>query len=66
MGEVVNLRRARKGAERRAKEAKAAANRASHGMPKADRAHAEAQVALERRRLDGHHRTNGDAKPREG
>jgi hypothetical protein len=42
MGDIVNLRRARKGRERQRKKAEAAENRIAFGMTKA-----------ERRRLDG-------------
>ncbi len=49
MGELVNLRAARKARARRDKEAQAAANRALHGRTKAERA---ADVA-ERQRLKG-------------
>ncbi len=54
MGEVVNLRRARKAAGRRAKEEAAAESRARHGTPKAARTLADARRDIETRRLDGH------------
>ncbi len=47
MGDVVNLRAARKARARRHKEAQAVANRALHGRTKAERA----TDASERRRL---------------
>lgn len=53
MGEVVNLRVARKAAGRKAKEAEAAANRASHGRSKAERAATTADAARAARLLDG-------------
>lgn len=54
MGEVVNLRRARKAAGRRAKEEAAADARIKHGTPRAVRELAEARRDIETRRLDGH------------
>lgn len=54
MGEVVNLRRARKAAGRRAKEEAAADARVKHGTPKAIRELTEARRDIETRRLDGH------------
>jgi hypothetical protein len=56
MGEIVNLRRARKGREKRAKEDQAQANRAAHGRGKAERDLTAAQALLETARLDGHKR----------
>ena len=53
MAEIVNLRRARKARARGEKEAQAAANRAKHGRPKAERRRDEAATEMERRRLDG-------------
>jgi len=57
MGEIINLRRARKARERTAKEADAAANRLKSGMPKAsqrlEKARSEkAEHELEAKRLD--------------
>lgn len=54
MGEVVNLRRARKAAGRRAKDEAAVEARAKHGMPKATRKLADSRRDLEARRLEGH------------
>lgn len=65
MGDVLNLRRGRKDAERRAKEEKAAANRVSHGLPKAVRARAQAQTTLDGRKLDGHRRNADGPSPHE-
>ena len=52
MSEIVNLRLARKRAERTAKEAEAAANRARHGRSKAERAVAKAEQDRLRKGLD--------------
>ena len=56
MGEIVNLRRARKDKARAAKYAEAAANRAKFGAPKAERDRRDAETALAAARLDGHKR----------
>jgi hypothetical protein len=53
MGEIVNLRRARKDKARSAKDAEAAANRAKFGTPKAERARRAAEAELSTRQLDG-------------
>lgn len=45
MGEIVNLRRARKAKEKAGKEAEAARNRALHGRTKAARAEDAAEAA---------------------
>lgn len=60
MGEVVNLRRARKASDRRAREAEAAVARAEHGIPKALRKQGDAQRVIETRRLDAHRREPPD------
>lgn len=54
MAEVVNLRLARKAKARAGREADAAANRAAHGRPKAERDLAEARAELEIRRVEAH------------
>jgi hypothetical protein len=54
MGDVVNLRRARKEHDRRAREAEAEANRIAFGRTKAERKLSEAEAKLTRERLDGH------------
>jgi len=54
MGELVNLRRARKARERTAKDQLAEANRLAFGRTKAERRASEAQMDLERARLDAH------------
>ena len=58
MGDVVNLRRARKGRERQSKEAQAAENRIAFGVTKAERRrvdseHEKAERGLEAHRLVG-------------
>ncbi len=54
MGEVVNLRRARKALERRAASAKAAENRARFGRSAEDRQKDAAERRQERGRLEAH------------
>lgn len=56
MGEVVNLRRARKDRARREKEAQAQDNRVAFGRSKAERELADAKKSLESRRMDAHKR----------
>ncbi len=56
MGDIVNLRRARKTKERAAAEKKAAENRNQFGRSKAEREGAKANAELEARRLDSHQR----------
>lgn len=53
MGEVVNLNRIRKDRARAEKKTVAAANRAAHGLPKAERTKAEKERARAERLLDG-------------
>ena len=53
MGEVVNLRRARKARDRTAGEAQAAANRVAFGRTKAERTNDAAEKARRIRALDG-------------
>ncbi len=53
MGEVVNLRRARKARDRAAEEAQAAANRVAFGRTKAERINDAAVEARRLRALDG-------------
>lgn len=62
MGDVVNLRRARKDRARREKEAQAQENRVAFGRSKHERAATAAQNALESGRLDAHRR-EGPEKP---
>ncbi len=54
MGEIVNLRRARKRKARVREEDAAAANRAAFGAPKTAKRAARAERQLAERRLDGH------------
>lgn len=53
MGDVVNLRLARKAAARRTKEAQAAINRAAHGRTRSERAATTAEADRAARLLDG-------------
>ncbi|MBV8662415.1 MAG: DUF4169 family protein [Hyphomicrobiales bacterium] len=65
MGEIVNLRRARKGKERQRKEAEAAANRVAFGVTKAAKEQTRAQTDLAERRLEAHRlvgRTDGESE----
>jgi hypothetical protein len=62
MGDIVNLRRARKRAERQAAEQRAAANRLLHGRGKTEREHVTARDAKDRRNLDGHRIETGDER----
>ncbi len=59
MAEIVNLRLARKRRRRDDREKEAAANRAAHGVPKAERQRLEAEARSAARSLDGHRR-DGD------
>jgi hypothetical protein len=52
MGDIVNLRSARKRAKRRAQDVRATANRLAHGRSKAERALAAARRAKGQRDLD--------------
>lgn len=61
MGEIVNLRRARKAQARRKDEAQAQDNRVRHGLSKAERNLAEARRAQATQLLDGHRLESGDA-----
>jgi hypothetical protein len=60
MGDVVNLRRARKKIERQDAEQEAAANRLQHGRSKAQRALDAKRNAKSRRDLDRHRIDTGD------
>jgi hypothetical protein len=62
MGEIVNLRRARKTQERRKDEAQAQENRVRYGLSKAERQLTEKTKSLSERRLEGH-RLEGEGKP---
>lgn len=56
MGDVVNLRRAKKDRARREAAREADANRVAFGRTKAEKSLTEAERALARRRIDGHRR----------
>jgi hypothetical protein len=58
MGDVVNLRRARKARDRATAEAQAAQNRIEFGRTKAERKLAEAEKTLAERHLEGHRLTD--------
>ena len=60
MGDIVNLRRARKEAERQRAEREAAANRLLHGRSKAERELASKRDAKARGDLDRHPIETGD------
>ena len=60
MGEVVNLRLARKAAARRTREADAATNRAAHGRTRAERTATKAEAVRAARLLDGARLEGGD------
>lgn len=54
MGDIVNLRRARKARDRASAEAQAEQNRIAFGRTKAERKLTEAKKTLAERRLEGH------------
>ena len=62
MGDIINLRLARKQSDRRARGETAQQNRIAFGRTKVERQHAEAQAKLDRDKLDGH-RLTGDKAP---
>lgn len=61
MGDVVNLRRARKARARSDREQEAERNRLAHGRAKAEREVTSAERDLAARRLDGARLEDGDA-----
>jgi hypothetical protein len=61
MGNVVNLRKARKQAKRQEDEARAAANRLKHGRSKAERLLEANRFERGRRELEAHRIDTGDA-----
>ena len=65
MGEIINLRQARKEMDKRKREQEAKANRAAHGRTKVERELSEAKSKLERDRLDAH-RIEPDEAPNGG
>jgi hypothetical protein len=60
MGEVVNLRRARKRRAADAREIEAASNRVQYGVSKTARGQAETERAAIERRFQGHRRPERD------
>lgn len=56
MADIINLRTARKQAERRTDEKRAEANRLAHGIPRETREREEARRDAAQRLLDGHRR----------
>jgi Domain of unknown function (DUF4169) len=54
MGDIVNLRRSRKGRERLRRQAEAAENRIAFGMTKADRLRLESERDKTERDFEGH------------
>jgi Domain of unknown function (DUF4169) len=62
MGEVVNLRPARKSAERQRDQMLAAANRVKYGRSKLERALDAARTAKARREFDRHRVETGDER----
>ena len=60
MGEIVNLRRARKQRRRELDEAGAAANRLTHGVAKAAKEQARAEHKRAEQALAGHRRERDD------
>lgn len=64
MGDIINLRRARKARDRAREKAEAATRAAQHGESEAARRRREAEALIEDRRLDGARR-DGDASGRD-
>jgi hypothetical protein len=56
MGEIVNLRRAKKRQAAKMAEVKAAANRVAFGVSKSAKSKAEAERALTQNRIEAHRR----------
>jgi hypothetical protein len=54
MGDIVNLRRARKDQARRLRDAEAKVNRAAFGRPKTEKKRTEAEAQRENARLEAH------------
>jgi Domain of unknown function (DUF4169) len=63
MGDVVNLRHARKAKARAQAEARAQESRAKHGATKAERNAEKSKTTLLERRLDAHRREPPDDEP---
>jgi hypothetical protein len=62
MGDLVNLRTARKRAKRRQAEQKAASSRLAHGRSKAERAPVQSRSDKTQRGLDQHRIETGDGQ----
>lgn len=62
MGNLVNLRTARKRAKRRQAEQEAASSRLAHGRPKAERTLAQSRNDKARKGLDQHRIETGDGQ----
>lgn len=62
MGEIVNLRRARKEARKLEEAERAAANRITHGRTKAERTLEATRAETTRRLLDAHKIDTGDTR----
>ncbi len=60
MGDIVNLRRARKGRERQRREIEATENRIAFGMTKAERLRLESERAKAEAVLDAHRLSGPD------
>ncbi|MGE4431023.1 MAG: DUF4169 family protein [Sphingobium sp.] len=62
MGDVINLRQARKRLARRTAEDKAAENRARHGLTNAEKLRQRDEAGRQARRIDGARREGQDAQ----
>jgi hypothetical protein len=62
MADLINLRTARKQAQRRRAEQKAASNRLAHGRPKTERTLERLRSEKGKRDLDGHRIDAGDTE----
>jgi hypothetical protein len=62
MGDLINLRTARKQARRRSAEQKAASNRLAYGRPRSEHMLERSQSDKANRELDGHRIETGDAE----
>ena len=62
MGDIVNLRKARKSAEREREQTLAAANRVKHGRSRSERELKTSRDAKARRDLDQHRVETGDER----
>lgn len=62
MGDLINLRTARKQVRRRRAEQKTASNRLAYGRPKAERALEQSRSDKTERELDAHRIESGDAE----